>query len=243
MRKKIDVMLCICLLISVLSGCGAQMSAVKENKNLAEKDKASTMENDGGEEASDTDVWGNDQIPVAAEGTGETVSSGEESGWQHWKQAYIAKAEEIETEYGFSLEYDLIYLNSDDIPELVAGPTGYWFILYTWKDGEIYELMYEGYGTHGRIYCYESYQGIIQESVYDMIMKEKESDSYTIFYTRYHTVTEDMEIMEQYELIEETTLSCIKKYEYDGQNNKTKEIYYLIDGSIDHYVEWTYEWL
>ena len=75
MRKKIDVMLCICLLISVLSGCGAQMSAVKENKNLAEKDKASAMENDGEEEANDTDVWGNDQIPVAADGTDEAVRS------------------------------------------------------------------------------------------------------------------------------------------------------------------------
>ena len=44
-------------------------------------------------------------------------------------------------------------------------------------------------------------------------------------------------------MIEGTTLSCIKKYEYDEQNNKTKEIYYLIDGSIDYFIEWTYEWL
>ena len=155
-------MLCICFLTSMLSGCGSIKDTVTESDNLTNKDKTTTMENSGGVEAADTAEVGNDQTPVTEESVGEIVSPKEETNWQ---QAYLAKAEEIETKYGFPMEYDLIYLDSDDIPELVAGPTGYWFILYTWKDGEIYELMNEVYGTHGRIYCYEPYQGIIEESV------------------------------------------------------------------------------
>ena len=193
-------MLCICFLTSMLSGCGTQTDTVTESSNLTEKDKAATMES-GGVNAADTAELGNGQSLLTEEGAGEIISPGEEINWQ---QAYLARAEEIETKYGFSMEYDLIYLDGDDIPELVAGPTGYWFILYTWKDGEVYELIdYAPYGTHGRIYCYEPHQGIIEESVYDMIVEKKESDSYTIFYTIYHTVAEDLEMMEQYELIEE----------------------------------------
>ena len=195
MKKRIGVMLCICFLSGLASGCGA------EERNLAENSYIAAAEENSETETIDAAILGNGQTSVTEESTDEIVSSGEESGWQ---QAYLAKAEEIETEYGFSMEYDLIYLDGDDIPELVAGPTGYWFILYTWKDGKVYELIdYAPYGTHGRIYCYEPYQGIIEESVYDMIIEEKESDSYTIIYTIYHTVTENMEITEQYELIEE----------------------------------------
>ena len=165
MRKKIDVMLCICFLIGMVLGCGA-----KEN-NISEDSNAATVEESGEPETDDAAVLGNDQTPVTEESADEIVSP-EATNWQ---QAYLAKAEEIETKYGFPMEYDLIYLDGDDIPELVAGPTGYWFILYTWKDGELYELMQEGYGTHGRIYCYEPFQGIIEESVYDMITEGKEN--------------------------------------------------------------------
>ena len=195
MKKRIGVMLCIILLSGLVSGCGA------EENNLTEDNNAASVEENSEPETDDAAVSGNDQTPVMEESADEIVSPKA----TNWQQAYLAKAEEIETKYSShcSIEYDLIYLDSDDIPELVAGPTGSWFILYTWKDGEIYELMHEGYGTHGQIYCYEPYQGIIEESVYDMIVEEKESDSYTIFYTIYHTVTDDMEIMEQYELIEE----------------------------------------
>ncbi|MCH5269447.1 MAG: hypothetical protein J1E83_01735 [Lachnospiraceae bacterium] len=201
MKKSIGVILCICLLANVLSGCEAKAGTGAASNNLTEKDKAATVEENSEPETDDTAGSGNDQTPVTEESAGEMISPREEPGW---KQAYIAKAEEIEEEYGFSMEYDLIYIDGDNIPELVAGPTGYWFILYTWKDGEVYELIdYAPYGTHGRIYCFEPYQGIIEESVYDMITTREESDSYTVFYTGYHTVTEDMEIMEQYELIEE----------------------------------------
>lgn len=195
MRKKIGVMLCICLLSGPVSGCGSEENRLTEDNNTYTVEESSEPETD------DTAVSGNDQSLVTQESAGEIEPPMEETGW---KQAYLAKAEELEEKYGFSMEYDLIYIDSDDIPELVAGPTGYWLILYTWKDGEVYELIdYAPYGTHGRIYCFEPYQGIIEESVYDMITTGEESDSYTVFYTGYHTVTEDMEIMEQYELIEE----------------------------------------
>lgn len=225
MKKCIGVMLCICFLAGLVSGCGTKTDTVTESNNLTEKDKAATMENGGELEATDAAVLGSAQPQVTEESSGEIVSSGEESGWQPWQQAYLAKAEEIETKYGFPMEYDLIYLDGDDIPEFVAGPTGYWFILCTWKNGKVYELIdYAPYGTHGRMYCYEPYQGIIEESVYDMIMGEKESDSYTIFYTIYHTVTENMEIMEQYELIEEWRETGSTYYYQDAPWTESREI-------------------
>lgn len=74
-----------------------------------------------------------------------------------WKQAYLAEAEEIATEKG--LEYDLIYLDADDIPELVAAHTNGGFHLYTLKNGEVCELM-DCTGLAG-VYRYAPYQGII----------------------------------------------------------------------------------
>ena len=192
MRKKICALMFICFLVGAVSGCGP------EDNNLTEDNSAAATEESSEPETADAEESGNDQSLAMGESTGEIVSPEEKP---DWKQAYLAKAEEIETEKG--LEYDLIYLDSDDIPELVAGSTGYWFTLYTWKDGEVYELMHEGYGTHGRVYRFEPHQGIIEENVYDIILEEKESDYYTIYHTTYHKVTEDMEIVEQYELIEE----------------------------------------
>ena len=211
-RRTMIVVTAMSFLITLLTGCA--------NPTLPD-----TLSQDQMFTTDDAAVSGNDQTPVMEESTGEIVSSGEEPDWQPWQQTYLAKAEEIETEYGFSMEYDLIYLDGDDIPELVAGPTGYWFILYTWSDGKAYELIdYAPYGTHGRIYCYEPYQGIIEESVYDMILEENESDSYTTFYTIYHKVTENMEIMEQYELIEEAREAGSSYYYRDASMTESREI-------------------
>ena len=190
MRKKISVILCICLLTGTASGCGS------EEGNLAEDSSTAAVE-----ERSEPNA-----VTVEESSESEVIDVAEPEGKQlDWKQAYLAKAEEIvvEKEIKEDMEYDLIYLDSDDIPELVAGQSGYWFSLYTWKDGEVYVLMDDvGYGIHGRGYRFEPYQGIIEENVYDIILEEKESDYYTIYHTTYHKVTEDMEIVEQYELIE-----------------------------------------
>lgn len=75
-----------------------------------------------------------------------------------WVLAYLSKMDEEaqtvnewnENQEWSSWEYDLIYLDDDDIPELVSGPDGYWVSVYTYHDGQLYTLIDEwGYGAFG----------------------------------------------------------------------------------------------
>lgn len=51
---------------------------------------------------------------------------------------------------GNRMEYNLIYFDEDDIPELVVGPSGYWMSMFTYDAGQVYCLMNEwGYGAFG----------------------------------------------------------------------------------------------
>lgn len=57
---------------------------------------------------------------------------------------------EFETEYGSKFLYDLIYVDEDEVPELVTGLEGYYVNLYTYRDGTVYTLMDQwGYGAMG----------------------------------------------------------------------------------------------
>ena len=58
MRKKIGVMLCICLLANVLSGCGAEENHLTDDSNIAAVEESSEPETD------DTAVSDNEQQPV-----------------------------------------------------------------------------------------------------------------------------------------------------------------------------------
>ena len=59
----------------------------------------------------------------------------------------IARAYNI---YDEKCEFDLIYADDDNIPELVAGDTGYWVSLYTYENGKAHCLMnHWGYGAGG----------------------------------------------------------------------------------------------
>lgn len=56
----------------------------------------------------------------------------------------------FETEYGSKFLYDLIYVDEDEIPELVTGLNGYYVNLYTYEDGTVYMPMNQwGYGAMG----------------------------------------------------------------------------------------------
>lgn len=51
---------------------------------------------------------------------------------------------------GNRMEYNLIYFDEDDIPELVVGVSGYWMSMFTYDAGQVYCLMNEwGYGAFG----------------------------------------------------------------------------------------------
>ena len=86
-------------------------------------------------------------------------------------------------------KYDLIYVDEDEIPELVVANNGYWVSLYTYKNGRIYTLMdREAYGTHGNDgyqyspkknnikFCQTAYAGAIFCDTYMAISKQYSLD-------------------------------------------------------------------
>lgn len=73
--------------------------------------------------------------------------NGEFTGYQ---EAYKAVIQLYELDSAEELGYNLIYVDEDNIPELVVGVDGYYTNLYTYRDGKIYTLMdHWGYGAGG----------------------------------------------------------------------------------------------
>ncbi len=74
-----------------------------------------------------------------------------------YQEAYRAVSKLCNMESSGEEEYNLIYFDDDDIPELVAGAEGYYISLYTYKDGTVYTLMnrwaYGAMGNAGYEYC------------------------------------------------------------------------------------------
>lgn len=74
-----------------------------------------------------------------------------------YQEAYKAVSRLCQLENSVEQEYDLIYFDSDDIPELVTGRRGYYVSLYTYHQGKVYTLMdqwgYGAFGNPGYEYC------------------------------------------------------------------------------------------
>lgn len=79
------------------------------------------------------------------------VSGGKTNGnFSDYQEAYRAVSRLYDLESAGEAEYDLIYFDDDDIPELAAGKNGYHTSLYTYSDGRIYTLMdHWPYGAMG----------------------------------------------------------------------------------------------
>ena len=86
----------------------------------------------------------------------------------NWAQAYLSVIAELQENKNLDgMDFGLIYVNDDDIPELVFGPEGHWVSVYTWQDGQVYTVMdQEAYGTWGRYYTYIPFQNIIKDYSY-----------------------------------------------------------------------------
>lgn len=79
------------------------------------------------------------------------LNNGKKNGeFADYREAYEAISRLCQLENSGEIEYNLIYFNEDDIPELVAGVNGYYVSLYTYRDGSVYTLMDRwGYGAMG----------------------------------------------------------------------------------------------
>lgn len=86
-----------------------------------------------------------------------------------WKNAYrqIINQYQKEADSLSELRYNLVYLDADDIPELVVDCVGYWLSVYSYSSGQIYTIMdYAEYGLWGRYYMYVPYSGKVCSPVY-----------------------------------------------------------------------------
>lgn len=83
----------------------------------------------------------------------ELLSGGKKNGeFADHREAYDAASRLCELEGPEDRTYDLVYVDEDETPELVAGVNGYYTSLYTFRDGRIYTLMDRWtYGVMGNV--------------------------------------------------------------------------------------------
>lgn len=99
------------------------------------------------------------KAPITIAGIRELLTGGKKNGeFESYVEAYEAALNlsvmegwaASETEYGGKFLYDLIYVDEDEIPELVSGRNGYFVNLYTYKDGSLSMPMnHWAYGAMG----------------------------------------------------------------------------------------------
>ena len=103
---------------------------------------------------------------------------------------YIDIINEFEKEFPEWNKYDLIYLDDDDVPELVADVNGYYVSVFTYDNGVVYTLMDDMvYGSHGCVgyeylsrqnvvHCFYLEQGIIAHDCYMTVGNDHELNNY-----------------------------------------------------------------
>ncbi len=118
------------------------------------------------------------------------LADGKKNGeFSDYQEAYRAVSKLCGIESSGEEEYNLIYFDDDDIPELVAGVEGYYISLYTYKDGTAYTLMnrwaYGAMGNAGYEYCPKGnslrnynadYAGAIMYTTYMSVGNQKVMD-------------------------------------------------------------------
>ena len=146
--------------------------------------------------------------PLTVSGIRSILTGGKRNGeFDSYAEAYEAAISFSVMEQGDALDenflYDLIYVDEDEIPELVSGKIGYYVNLYTYQEGTLYTLMYDwGYGAMGNSgYAYAPGKNSLRNYNADQ--------AGAIMNTYY------MHINEQHEI---ETLVWIETYNFDDTN-------------------------
>lgn len=176
---------------------------------------------------------------------------GEFSAEDNWKVAYIKMMDELfkADERAGEYEYALLYIDEDEIPELVYGPSGYWVTVCTYEPGkenlgvkDVVVVMDQWpYGAGGNVgYEYLPGENLMRNFNQDQAGAER--------YTSYFKVgdekkTEDLYYLKSVVYDEEGNVSAkgeagSVEYFYNGERQITEEEYdaYWIDGDFQ-YVE------
>ncbi|MDE7254497.1 MAG: hypothetical protein K2O32_16360 [Acetatifactor sp.] len=126
----------------------------------------------------------------------------------NWAQAYLSVIDELRKDKDLDrLDFSLLYVDDDDIPELVFGPDGYWVSVYTWQDGQVYTVMDQwAYGLWGRFYSYVPFQNNIKSYVYGYSNQDDDGVTVSDYDEFYQMAETTYELEYIYELIVENNI-------------------------------------
>ncbi len=122
-----------------------------------------------------------------------------------YSDIYIKKINELNEEEP-NLTYDLIYLNGDNVPELVVALNSYHISIYTIKNNSIYSVAenypYGAFGNHGYEYIEKG----------NIICNRDTDYAGLIAYTSYYYMNENMNLELKYG-------DSLVEYYFDDKNN------------------------
>lgn len=224
MHKRIVSYVLLSLLVFSLSGCGSISSGEEEETGTRQETEQVTEKNTN-EEETEKPTTENTASEAVAQTPEEFISelnryceqmdAEQLPAEKRWITAYAQKVldvvetiredcEAYDSDFQSQLdsyEFQLIYLDEDDIPELVFGPTGYFVSLYAYaagaegtaESGTLHPVMdqwgYGAGGNHGYVYIpgenviYNDdtdFAGAVHYISYMNMNAEYELDSYTI---------------------------------------------------------------
>ncbi len=118
-----------------------------------------------------------------------------------YAQSYIDLINSIEQDEPMKYNYSLIYLDEDDVPELLVDNTGYLLNVYTYRDGTVLEPMDNcAYGVGGCVYYeYAPYKNSIRtfghdmENYYNNLYTIKDNELISTYYIKCYYESEDVE--------------------------------------------------
>lgn len=201
-----------------LSACGNKGREEEEQESQIEAQSELQSEAQTGTELElQTEVQSEPQTEAQSESLPENDSDS-------WTQEYLSVIDELRADWELDrIDFSLIYINDDDIPELVFSPEGYWVSIYTWQDGHVYTVVDTWpYGTWGRVYAYVPFQGIIGTVCYSF--GDTDYGHWHGDYWDFYQMTETCELEYAY------GLSRIYDYVGDTYENETINYYYEEDG-------------
>ncbi|MBC5738444.1 hypothetical protein [Lawsonibacter faecis] len=227
-NRAVPGLLCALLL---LSGCTAR-SPIPSRTAAATPLPASAQA--GGDLAPDDPA----PPPDPADSAGDPLE-----GLVGYARAYAEKVNEMEAE-AEGLRYALIYLDEDNVPELVAGRPGYFVSVYQYAGGELYAVMdqwgYGAMGNHGYEYIpkgnvIRNYNGDLAGAImyvtYLKINGRHETESY---YKDALSSWMFEDTNGNYQIDEDEPLGVEAYYYYGGQEISAADFHsYLIQGEYE----------
>lgn len=151
-----------------------------------------------------SDAISNQVSPLSIPEIRSVLSDGKKNGsFTDYQEAYEAAARLCQLEDSERIQYNLIYVDGDEVPELAAGVDGYYTSLYTYQNGTVYTLMDRWpYGAMGNAgYEYSPKKNSLRNYNSDF--------AGAIMYTTYMTISSRHVI---------DTVTSIETYNFDDAN-------------------------